>query len=67
MHPVIGVSFPRHAPAQGCSIGGYYIPENARIGVYPAVIHFDKNIYGDDVDVLGPSGRLRPTQMRRGR
>ncbi|KAL3431394.1 cytochrome P450 [Aspergillus tetrazonus] len=54
MHPITGVSFPRHAPPQGCSIGGYYIPGNARIGVNPAVIHFDRNIYGDDADVFRP-------------
>ncbi|KAL4812363.1 cytochrome P450 [Aspergillus spinulosporus] len=54
MHPITGVSFPRHAPAQGCSLGGYYIPGNARIGVNPAVIHFDKSVYGDDADVFSP-------------
>ncbi|KAL6228770.1 cytochrome P450 [Aspergillus navahoensis] len=54
MHPITGVSFPRHAPAEGCSIGGYYIPGNARIGANPAVDHFDKSVYADDADVFRP-------------
>ncbi|KAL3478465.1 cytochrome P450 [Aspergillus californicus] len=48
MHPITGVSFPRHAPPSGCMIGGYYIPGNTRIGMNPAVIHFDETIFGND-------------------
>ncbi|KAL2822667.1 cytochrome P450 [Aspergillus granulosus] len=54
MHPITGVSFPRHAPSSGCMIGGYFIPGNARIGVNPGVIHFDKTVFGDDADQFRP-------------
>jgi cytochrome P450 len=54
MHPITGVSFPRHAPPSGCMVGGYYIPGNARIGVNPAVIHFDKTVFGEDADHFRP-------------
>ncbi|KAI9370285.1 cytochrome P450 [Aspergillus egyptiacus] len=54
MHPVTGVSFPRHAPPSGCMIGGQYIPGNARIGLNPAVIHFDKGVFGPDAEVFRP-------------
>ncbi|KAL4739822.1 cytochrome P450 [Aspergillus similis] len=54
MHPITGVSFPRHAPSSGCEIAGYWIPGNARIGVNPAVIHFDKTVFGGDADVYRP-------------
>jgi cytochrome P450 len=54
MHPITGVSFPRHAPQAGCMVGGYYIPGNTRIGVNPGVIHFDKSVFGDDAETFRP-------------
>ncbi|KAL4819371.1 cytochrome P450 [Aspergillus spinulosporus] len=54
MHPITGVSFPRHAPSSGCEIAGYWIPGNARIGVNPTVIHFDKTVFGEDANVFRP-------------
>ncbi|KAL4926772.1 cytochrome P450 [Aspergillus undulatus] len=54
MHPITGVSFPRHAPAAGCQVGGFFIPGNARIGVNPGVIHFDKSVFGEDSDIFRP-------------
>ncbi|BCS20834.1 cytochrome P450 [Aspergillus puulaauensis] len=54
MHPVTGASFPRHAPPSGCEIGGHWIPGNARIGVNPAVVQFDKTVFGDDADIFRP-------------
>ncbi|KAL4882734.1 cytochrome P450 [Aspergillus karnatakaensis] len=54
MHPITGVSFPRHAPSDGCEIGGRYIPPNARIGVNPGIIHFDKTVFGEDADQFRP-------------
>ncbi|OGM41143.1 cytochrome P450 [Aspergillus bombycis] len=54
MHPITGVSFPRHAPSSGCMIGGHYIPGNARIGVNPGVMHFNKTIFGEDADQFRP-------------
>ncbi|KAE8363569.1 cytochrome P450 [Aspergillus caelatus] len=54
MHPITGVSFPRHAPPAGCMIGGHYIPGNARIGVNPGVMHFNKTVFGEDADQFRP-------------
>ncbi|KAL5003665.1 cytochrome P450 [Aspergillus recurvatus] len=54
MHPITGVSFPRHVPSAGCTIGRYWIPGNTRIGVNPGVIHFDKSVFGEDADVFRP-------------
>ncbi|KAE8406696.1 cytochrome P450 [Aspergillus pseudonomiae] len=54
MHPITGVSFPRHAPSSGCMIGEHYIPGNARIGVNPGVMHFSKTIFGEDADRFRP-------------
>ncbi|KAL4913555.1 cytochrome P450 [Aspergillus aurantiobrunneus] len=54
MHPITGVSFPRHAPPSGCEIGGHRIPGNTRIGVNPGVIQFDKTVFGDDADTFRP-------------
>ncbi|KAE8331462.1 cytochrome P450 [Aspergillus sergii] len=54
MHPITGVSFPRHAPPSGCMINGHYIPANARIGVNPGVMHFNKTVFGEDADQFRP-------------
>ncbi|CBF77081.1 protein CYP675A1 [Aspergillus nidulans FGSC A4] len=54
MHPITGVSFPRHAPSCGCEVGGYWIPGNTRVGVNPAVIHFDKSVFGEDAGIFRP-------------
>ena len=54
MHPITGVPFPRHAPSCGCEVGGYWIPGNTRIGVNPAVIHFDKSVFGEDAGIFRP-------------
>ena len=49
-----GASFPQHAPAAGCQLGGFYVPGGTRIGVNPGVIHFDKSVFGDDADTFRP-------------
>ncbi|KAL4876780.1 cytochrome P450 [Aspergillus karnatakaensis] len=54
MHPITGVSFPRHAPPSGLFIGETFIPPNSRIGANPGVIHFDKSVFGDDADQFRP-------------
>ncbi|KAL2822160.1 cytochrome P450 [Aspergillus cavernicola] len=59
MHPITGVSFPRHAPASGCDVSGVWIPGNTRIGVNPGVVHFDKGVFGDDADCFNPERWIR--------
>lgn len=48
IHPSIGMSMPRHVPEGGREIAGYFFPAGTRVGISPAVIHFDKTIFGED-------------------
>jgi cytochrome P450 len=54
MHPSVGLSMQRHAPAEGIELAGKFIPSGYRIGINPAVVHYDKIVFGDDADVFRP-------------
>ncbi|KAL4881002.1 cytochrome P450 [Aspergillus karnatakaensis] len=63
MHPITGVSFPRHAPASGCEVAGHWIPGGTRIGANPCTMHFDKSVFGDDADVFRPERWLQGVEV----
>ena len=54
MHP--GVSFPleRVVPQGGAQLSGHNLPEGTIVGMNAAVIHRDKNIFGEDADTFRP-------------
>ncbi|OHF00198.1 hypothetical protein CORC01_04606 [Colletotrichum orchidophilum] len=54
MHP--GVSYPleRLVPAGGVHLGGQYLPEGTVVGMNPAVVHRDREVFGEDADVFRP-------------
>lgn len=54
MHPSVGLSMQRHAPAEGIELAGKFIPKGYRVGLNPAVIHYDKATYGQDADEFRP-------------
>jgi cytochrome P450 len=54
MHPSVGLSMQRHAPEEGFESAGRFIPKGYRIGMNPAVVHFDKDIFGQDADDFRP-------------
>lgn len=54
LHPSVGLSMQRHAPAEGIQLAGKFIPAGYRIGLNPAVVHHDKTIFGDDADAFRP-------------
>ena len=54
MHPSVGLSMPRHAPKGGIVVAGKLIPGGFRIGMNPAVVHYDKGIFGEDADQYRP-------------
>jgi cytochrome P450 len=59
-HPIVGFTLPRNVPDQGCEIAGHWIPGTAHIGVNPAVVHFDRSIFGDDADEFRPERWMGP-------
>jgi len=52
--PSFQVTMPRHAPAEGFNLCGYHIPAGYRAGMNPAVVVFDKNVFGEDAREFRP-------------
>ncbi|KAF1939453.1 cytochrome P450 [Clathrospora elynae] len=54
MHPSVGLSMQRHAPEEGIELAGKFIPKGYRIGMNPAVVHYNKDVFGKDADDFRP-------------
>lgn len=54
LHPSVGLSIQRLAPAEGIELAGKRIPSGYRIGMNPAVVHYNKDIFGQDADQFRP-------------
>ncbi|GAB7338673.1 hypothetical protein MBLNU457_5399t3 [Dothideomycetes sp. NU457] len=54
LHPAVGMSLPRVVPAEGATVNGVYLPAKTVIGANPWVIHRNKQVYGEDVEVFRP-------------
>ncbi|KAG7009357.1 cytochrome P450 monooxygenase [Physcia stellaris] len=50
----VAMTLPREIPKGGLKIGNTYLPAGYKVGVNPAVIHFDREIFGIDVDTFRP-------------
>ncbi|KAL9080559.1 MAG: hypothetical protein Q9157_000701 [Trypethelium eluteriae] len=48
------IHMPRHAPPEGLQLSGKYIPQGYRVGISPAIVHFDKEVFGPDADDFRP-------------
>lgn len=55
LHPGVQLTMARLAPAEGLELCGNYIPAGYRVGMNPAVIHFDTSVFGEDADKFRPS------------
>jgi cytochrome P450 len=62
MHPSVGLSMQRHAPKGGIELAGKFIPEGYRIGMNPAVVHYQKEAFGEDADQFRPERWLVGTE-----
>jgi cytochrome P450 len=54
LHPAVGMSLPRVAPADGIEIDGKFLPTGTIVGVNPWVVHRDQEVFGDDVESFRP-------------
>lgn len=54
LHPSVGLTMARHAPAGGIELSGKFIPKNYRIGVNPAIVQTDKEVFGTDAAEFKP-------------
>ncbi|KAL4961365.1 cytochrome P450 [Aspergillus stella-maris] len=59
MHPSVGMTLPRVVPPHGTSINGQWFQGGCQVGMNASVIHFDKQIFGDDADVYNPERWLK--------
>ena len=60
MHPSVGLSMTRLAPAQGFELCGTYIPHGFRVGMNPSTVQYDRAVFGEDADHYRPSRWLGP-------
>lgn len=54
LHPAAGLPLERVVPPQGAEIAGRWVPGETIVGCSAWVIHRDRGIFGEDVDVYRP-------------
>ena len=54
----------RLVPKGGITVAGYDIPEGVSVGVLPAALHLDKDVYGPDADIFRPARWLEASEER---
>uniref|UniRef100_A0A8H7KBQ6 Cytochrome P450 n=1 Tax=Bionectria ochroleuca TaxID=29856 RepID=A0A8H7KBQ6_BIOOC len=54
MHPGVQYPLERVVPRGGATINGHFLPEGTIVGVNAAVIHRDRQIFGQDADEFRP-------------
>lgn len=54
LHPSVALTMPRLVPASGATISGFQFPKGYRVGINPAVVHYDKDVFGPDADGFNP-------------
>ena len=54
LHPAVGFTMPRIVPEEGMTICNHFLPRGYRIGINGAVVHYDKDIFGQDADQFNP-------------
>ena len=55
LHPSIAFTLPRIVPEGGDHIAVRFIPVGYRVGINPAVVHYDKGVFGEDANEFNPS------------
>lgn len=60
MIPSVGLTLPRVVPQEGRYIAGQWFDGGLRVGMNAAVIHFNKEVFGDDADDFNPERWFRP-------
>lgn len=59
MIPSVGLTLPRIVPRDGRYIAGQWFDGGVRVGVNAAVIHFNKEVFGDDAEEFNPERWFR--------
>ena len=64
LHPSVGLTMPRFVPVGGAIISGYHFPEGYRIGINPAVIQYDRDVFGPDAENFNPNRWIERDALR---
>ncbi|XMA15857.1 hypothetical protein WAI453_008648 [Rhynchosporium graminicola] len=67
MHPAPGLPLERIVPASGADIAGHFVKGGTIVGVSAWVIHRNREIFGEDVDVFRPERWLVDESAKGGR
>jgi cytochrome P450 len=54
LHPPVMMPLPRLVPEGGAVLCGYHLPAGTEVGVNAWLIHYNKEIYSDDVESFRP-------------
>jgi cytochrome P450 len=67
LHPGVALAMPREVPADGATISDFHFPAGYRVGINPAVVQYDKDIFGPDAEEFNPDRWLEgdEAQMER--
>lgn len=59
------VSMPRYAPSQGITLCGKHIPAGYTVGMNPAIVSHDPNVFGEDAHEFVPERWLQSEDRTR--
>ncbi|KAF2225373.1 benzoate 4-monooxygenase cytochrome P450 [Elsinoe ampelina] len=60
LHPAVALSLERLVPAEGFKLpDGEFLPGGTVVGINPAVIHYNNEVYGSDVEKFVPERWLK--------
>lgn len=62
LHPAVSMSLERVVPAGGTTICDVTLPAGTVVGVNPAVVHYDTDIYGPDAANFRPERWLESSE-----
>ena len=60
VHSGVQLTMGRVVPTEGLELFGTFVPGGYWVGMNPAVVHFDKSIFGQDADEFRPDRWLGP-------
>lgn len=63
--PAFSVSQPRYAPPHGIELCGKFIPSGFTVGLNPAIIQHDPNVFGEDAHEFNPERWLESEERTR--
>lgn len=64
LHPGVSMPLERVVPSTGATICDVTLPAGTVVGVNPAVVHYDTDIYGGDAEEFRPERWLESSEEK---